>query len=514
MDEQTPLTDYEYSVFQKVCNKYSIVIVGYNKGTGQVVTTEGKKSLDRIFKKIKDGLVELYSDPEYSEHIAELTKMAKDSAYRVRLVLSLIEKFKVREVKASGGNVQEVAESLKNFKICINISDPEDRRLVSPDFRIAEGYSADIYQLANSLTEEEVYQSSIYALFKYAPRTSERFYKQEDDVTGETSVLNTYNPPKWANIDPSSVPDELPDLFRRIVEHLVPIEEEREYLYDWMYNSMTNRSRVYLVLCGHPGIGKTTIKDVLRALHGKSNFIYGKKSTLTSNFNSQLSQGTLISFDELNYTAEEENVMKEIPNGNVSIERKGIDANRGSEMHASLLINNNKPRDNYLDFDSRKFVPLTLNTERLETSLSSEEITEFYSKIDVDKETMDLEYIAQIGYWILRHGKSDKWPNGEYKSKMFYTICHTSLAKWKKKVITLLRKRLNEECTCSELEELFNKETKRSSLIFPDYTTVQYFLQIYRDFNGNKVYEVEEMEDDSYNDFIIREYKPSPLDLL
>ena len=132
-----------------------------------------------------------------------------------------------------------------------------------------------------------------------------------------------------------------------------------------MYAALFNRAYTFLILCGAGGIGKNRLKLVNKALHGHHNAIDGKKSTFTERFNSQLYDCTEAWFDELTYTMDMENVMKEIQNDTISIERKGIDATRSTKIYASSVISNNKPRDNYIAFDARKFVPLQLTNNRL-----------------------------------------------------------------------------------------------------------------------------------------------------
>jgi hypothetical protein len=285
---------------------------------------------------------------------------------------------------------------------------------------------------------------------------------------------------------------------------------------------------VYLVLCGAPGVGKNTLKRVLKALHGDLNTVDGKKSTLTTQFNSQLSNGTLIWFDELRYNEAEENVMKEIPNDSISIESKGVDASRSTLLYGSYVISNNKPRDNYLSMDARKFAPINLTSKRLEESMDPKEIEELLNKLDPTKETYDVQFISQMANWILKNCDSDEWPNDEYRSEMFYVLTHTSMTKWQRKLMSIIsdmkvggheyvKGKVNKaevekfkiygygSISCSAMELLFesyNKAEKRN-LIFPEFSTVESFLTYYRDLSGNKVCKITKIPGNVNGDFII-----------
>lgn len=464
--------------------------------SGRIRTPIGTKTVDAVIKQTTKEVAKVYkSGKEMVMAYEYLT--ASPAEFMEVLVEGLVQ---TKEVSTDLLDLQKNTEALT---LNVNLSDAEDIFLTNNDC-IRSIVSAEVYAMVRGIPLEELCLKARFVLPKYYPRIKDKLFYEKQDDGKEHTVLNTYTEPAWSKVELNE--PKLPTLLIKILKHLVPIEEEREYLLDWIHSSLTNRARVYLLLCGVPGIGKTALKDLLRVLHGDTNFVAGKKSTLTTQFNSQLAEGTLLCFDELRYSEEEENVMKEIPNSTVSIEKKGVDATRGTEIYASLLINNNKLRDNYLGFDSRKFVPLTLNQERLETSVTPEEIQEFYTKIS--KETMDLDFVANIGQYIVKHGKSTKWPNGEYKTPMFYRITHSSMAKWQKKLLELLRK-LEEKLPmdCSDLEAEFIKSTKKTNIIFPDYSTVMYFLQIFRDLKGNKVYEVQEYLDSISGDFEIKLFK-------
>lgn len=352
---------------------------------------------------------------------------------------------------------------------------------------------------------------------QYLPR-SPRGTALKKNINGEELMMfNSYIPPKWMNYE-GDLPDRLPKLFERLVNHLFPLKVEREYFYAWLYESLFNRAFVYLVLCGAGGTGKNRLKLVMRALHGHQNTVDGKRSTLIERFNSQLADSTLAWFDELSYDIDTENVMKEIQNDSISIERKGVDATRSTSIYASLAISNNKPRDNYIAFDARKFVPLQITPHRLDTAMNEEEIDTLTRKVEKwSSPDFDIRFLAQIGRWIKKHGKaySRKWHHLEYKGPMFYKLAHTSMSRWQKKAASILldgtslnSSRIvfdeNKGYLWSTIAEQSMKKNGDRSLQFPDYTTVKHFFDIFVDGEGRKAFKTRALPKDIMGDFHVQ----------
>lgn len=377
----------------------------------------------------------------------------------------------------------------------------EDRFfLTHPDETISK-ISGDAYLLLNQMSPLEAAAEARKVIPEYHPRGPRGAYEVKSHGKVDV-VFNTYTPPLWASY-PRKTEDKLPPLFDKLVRHLFPLGLEREYFFAWLHDSLFKRAFTFLILCGAPGTGKNRLKLVLRALHGHVNTIDGKKSTLVERFNSQLSEATLAWFDELYYDAEMENTMKELQNDSISIERKGVDATKATPIHASIVISNNKPRDNYIAFDARKFVPLVVTPRRLEMSMTASEIDDITKKVEnPTSPDFDVALIAQIARWVKRHGASRKWPHLEYKGPMFWTLAHTSMTRWQKKAVTLL---LGEDIKnekhgwnpdkkaflWSSVQARCQKKNGDRSLQFPDYTSTRAFFEVFRDASGKKAFHTE-----------------------
>lgn len=388
----------------------------------------------------------------------------------------------------------EIPEELKGLVLNVDISHP-GRELKY--FLTKEDYihptSGWAYIRSLGAKEEEIFSTARQVHPVYLPRSLKGTSVQR--IQGhEVNCLNTYVPPKWMSYK-GDLPDKLPNTFVKLINHLFPIKLEREYFFDWLYKSLFKRSFVYLVLCGAPGIGKNRLKIVMRALHGHTNTVDGKKSTITERFNSQLAESTLAWFDELHYNQDMENFMKEVQNDTMSIERKGVDATRATRLYASSVVSNNRPRDNYISFESRKFVPLSLGSKRLEQTMSPEEIDSLTNKVENESSpSFDIKYIAQIGRWVQKNGHSGKWPNSEYRGPMFYKLAHTSMSRWQKKAAMILfeptqsleNKIEGDKYSWSAVEDVSRKKNGDRSLDFPDYSTVKSFFDSFLNGDGEK----------------------------
>lgn len=429
----------------------------------------------------------------------------------------LVEHSKTKQVFSAPVEIEipaELADLTLNCDMTAKGRDNDRFFCTHPDETLSN-IAGDFYLICNQMNIAQAVASARKVVPEYLPRDAPGVVTKKSGDGKKYPAYNKYVPPNWWNYEfDDDLPDKLPESFRKLVHHLFPLEIEREYFYSWLYYSLFERAFVYLVLCGAPGTGKNRLKLVMRALHGHINTIDGKKSTLVERFNSQLSDATLAWFDELQYDMDMENNMKELQNDSISIERKGVDATRATRIYASLVVSNNKPRDNYLPFDARKFAPLVVADTRLETSMTPKEINVLTRKVeDQTAETFDVEFIAQIAKWIKNHGKSKKWPNLEYRGPMFWTLAHTSMSRWQKKsVMMLLEAKPSGRIVYddkrgflwSSVQESGQRKHGDKSLQFPDFTTIKYFFDVFKDGEGRTAFETKNVAKNIMGDFYVK----------
>lgn len=431
----------------------------------------------------------------------------------------LLEEF----TKSEGLEVTEdkailVPEELQKYTLNIDKSSKEENSkrffLTTDEELVSEGVSGRYYLDRCRIQTHDAVELARDVVPRYMPRRPRGITVEENKVTLEKiNYYNTYIPPDWLQWkirNPKAwakLPAKPPVLVMKLLKHLIPLEEERKYLYAWLYTSLKSRSYVYLVLCGTPGAGKNRLKLLISALHGMSNSADGKKETFGANdnkFNGQMEENTLIWYDELKISPDMEPRLKEYQNDRISIERKGIDATKSTEIYPSMVISNNYPRDNYLPFDARKFAPLVLADRDLRFSMSTDEISELSDKIDAGKPDYDVAYVAQIAKWIETIGSKNlgKWPHLEYRGPKFWEITHASMPRWQK-IAVLAASSQNSRGPMpgwnqdkggflwSKMEEALRRKKEYESKDYRDATTVRAFFDAFRDEKGNKVFETE-----------------------
>lgn len=400
------------------------------------------------------------------------------------------------------------------------------------------GYSGDSYMLYMGLTPTEAMRVARFVVPRFMPRHPRGVHHLPSPYTREPlPYFNTHIPALWREYQEKNkaawdaLPTELPPEIRTLIQHVVPQKLEQEYLIAWLYESLVRRSYVYLVLCGFPGIGKNRLKLLFRALHGQYNTADGKKETFGENnsrFNSQLVESTLIWFDELTYGPKMEPRMKEYQNDFVSIERKGIDATKSTEIFSSMVISNNYPRDNYILFNSRKFAPLQLGKEPLTKAMTPGEIQSLTERLETGHSSFDITLTAQTAKYILSVGAhlSKKFPNLEYRGPAFWELAHTSMSRWKKEYIQALLGHTSGSALSSvrvgtsgasqgkkvsweDLEKAVKRAMKDRSLEYRDPSTAREFLESYRDMSGRKVFQTSPDPDSLVGNFFISAYDGS-----
>ena len=498
--------------FDNILKSINMEIRRYDPSKVRSITLSsgGTLSLEKFIKKFYElnGMAKLSSTMD----LELIEAVAKDP---IKLIETLAKEKSIDVQENKKNSQPAIPDRYKDLTMNIDETHPgKEIKILMTDSRdIVRDVSGHLYIKLMGMKEEEAIHHARKVVPDYRPRDPNGLFEEDND--GMTiHVLNTYRPPAWMEYD-GPLPDKLPEEFEKVVKHVFPSKIEREFQFNWLYASLFSRSFTYLILCGAPGIGKNRIKLVWRALHGIHNSIDGKKSTITERFNSQLAGCTMAWFDELHYNQEMENVMKEVQNDSISIERKGIDATRSTKIYASSVISNNKPRDNYIAFDARKFVPLQLTNKRLDVSMTSKEIDRLTKYVeDPQKEEYNIKFIAQIGRWIKKHGWTGKWPTLEYKGPMFYKLAHTSMSRWQKRAATVIiesepragsrvKHEKNKGFLWSTIEEAnFKKGDKVSN--FPDYTSIKYFFDIFVDGTGTKSFETTPVQGSLMGDFWVK----------
>lgn len=511
------------NALKKALEAANIEILKYSPEKQRPITTDsGNFSIEKFTKSLTTAL---------GDNLGEHPEIVK-AINNPKIMPKLLESYAEESLEVVGGEAITIPENLKQYTLNIDTSSKEENSkrffITTDEDLVSKSLTGRYFIDRCKISPPQAIAMARPVVPKYMPRSRRGITVVESQTTlEEISYYNTYVPPEWEqwrsrNPDQwKKIPAKPPALVMKLLKHLIPLKEEREYLYAWMFTSMTARSYVYLVLCGAPGAGKNRFKLLLRALHGMGNAADGKKETFGANenkFNGQMEDNTLIWFDELKYNQEMEPRLKEYQNDYISIERKGVDATKSTEIYPSMVISNNYPRENYLPFDARKFAPLVLAKRDLKFSMTSDEIGELSDRIDSSRPDFDVKYVAQVAKWILSVGAKhvDKWPYMEYKGPKFWEIAHASMSRWQKIAMmaattTTMRGPMpgwdekRKAFLWSKLEEGLRRKKEYESKDYRDATTVKAFFDTFRDGQGNLVFETEEVRGSkSFHDFWVK----------
>ena len=448
-------------------------------------------------------------------------------------MIKLLEEYMTAEgisLDEEGGHIT-IPEEISHLRLNIDKSsrEPGAKRFfcTTPDEIIDPNTSGAYFLEACGASFAEANRMARAVVPKYMPRSDRGVHEKYDRVTNMTvPMFNTYIPAEWEvwkNKNPKAwdkLPAKPPEEIIRMLKHIIPLKEEREYFYAWTYTSITSRAYVYLVLQGAPGVGKNRIKVLLSALHGHHNSVSGKKETFgaaDSKFNSQMLDNTMLWLDEIKYGPDMEPRLKEYQNKTIAIERKGVDATSSTEIYSSMVISNNYPRDNYILFNSRKFAPLVLGEGPLTKVMGPEEIELMSERLDPQSPQFDVRYVAQIAKWVIAVGQKhvSRWPNLEYQGPKFWELAHSSMSRWQKIAVMALttETRLGkfagwdpdkEAFLWSKVEEALRKKKEYESKDYRDASTVSAFFQTYCNSKGEKVFEVEGVKGNVMTDFWVK----------
>lgn len=497
-----------------------ISIKGYDPNKANPIRTHtGSLTISKFSEQLRKGLkLDLKNHPEVLDGIQEPAEMER-----------LIEEYALEELDATTGKAIPPEVSHLTLNVDTSSTDPGLKRFfcTTPEEFRDISISGQYYTEMCALSVKEATPSARPVVPRYLPRRAQGIHPETNKITQQKiNYFNNYvpagwelfrrrNPSEWAKI-----PSKPPEVIIRMIKHVIPNKEERNYFYAWLYTSITKRAYVYLVLCGNPGVGKNRLKLLMRALHGEQNASDGKKETFGANeskFNSQMEENTFLWFDELSYGPEMEPRMKEYQNDYISIEKKGIDSTRSTEIYCSMVISNNYARNNYLLFNSRKFAPLVLGSKPLTAAMTPKEINDISERLDDTHPRFDVKFVSQIAKWITSIGPKyvKDWPNLEYRGPMFWKLAGSSMSRWQKIAVLALTTENKRGAFAgwdeskkgflwSKVEEDLRRKKEYESKDYRDPTTVKAFFENYCDIHGTKVFEVESEVDSIVQDFWIK----------
>ena len=273
----------------------------------------------------------------------------------------------------------------------------------------------------------------------------------------KVTVYNTWLPPRWRfnKIKEQVKPPKWIGMFFDYFYQKYP--DCKMYMFEKMYQMVTDRSQVFLVLNGSTGIGKGLITDyIMRYGVGNTNHMVAPATWDKGTFNAYLKDKQIIVFDEARiagkHRVEAMNTLKRISNDFMAIEQKGKDAEM-MRLFTSFFITSNHGTTNFtLDLDNRRMSVLDITNIKMKREFMESDFNEIIKTIT------DFEYgeqeLNQFWSYIMNtfEGKkpaysvSDLWLGPTY-----WEFAFNSLHNWQQYLVEAILNCPDKEVTMEDL---------------------------------------------------------------
>lgn len=306
------------------------------------------------------------------------------------------------------------------------------------------------------------------------------------EVGSEIRAVNTYAPPQWRFV--RSQP-KYHGIIKKLIDNVIPLPEEREYVLDWLRQSIVGRNETVLVLVGDRGVGKTLLSKLFFSLVGEEYSAIAKRETLTEKFNNVLYMARAVAFEETGMEGDEESIerMKAFCNTKLSIEFKGENAFTANNYASMIMSLNGNSRLGVKPQERRFSIPRigNLNFNKV---VEEEEIIEFSKELDAEiKSETFLKYLSEFGEYLLARTPTTS-VSKPLRGSAYYEITSQSLTEWESTIINYIIE--NGEYDTP----IFLKDVKRSMggkerrSMFPTRDAkISTFLQDYRHLDEFKI---------------------------
>jgi hypothetical protein len=372
----------------------------------------------------------------------------------------------------------EVTEESKNhlisLKPIINLSSKNRQKvfLYDPEKRkIDINADPDMYfLLMNTDLKKLVAIDGIKAVYvKFDPYNIKTFYNKDG-----LSYLNLYSAPKWRFVD---CEPKYGGTIKKLIDHLFPVEEEREYVLDWFYHSITSRCETVLCLIGARGTGKgILLSSIAEALHSTEYFQIAKQEVLTDKFNGEFKNKRNIFFDEVDISGDREVAkFKAMANAKIAMEKKGEDSETIENFVSMSLASNY--RDKFrVEPQDRRFSTPRITDVPLHKVMKEKEISDFLENIQKE----DSLEIAQFGKFLLQ--RVPNYSRHEpLKNSYFFELCRLSMPSWKLFIIEYFIDNCKDDSPIltKDLKKKFVGEHNEEAMFPTKKTSFETFFQDY-----------------------------------
>lgn len=314
--------------------------------------------------------------------------------------------------------------------------------------------TAYFHGLPNKQIAEEMKYNMPKCRFLYDPYNPK--VKYYEDIGGRSLLhINTYRKPAWMLVDP--IEDEKPwELFQKLMTHLIPNQEHRDFTYVWIHRAIFQRNLTFLMLRGIRANGKTTLLQLIAALAGTAT--KAQEDFFTTTFNSQLKDARFVYKDEGDLDKHANTRLKSYLNQKVAIQAKHVDVAADTEVFASFAMAQNLEDRNYHLQDERKKSQPDLTEVKLDKILKKN--TLHYLNEVLPKEP---SHLAVIGNHIREdyHPDNFSWSNTDpLKGEQYWRDVITSQPPFYKVLIEKLLSREADKYSTHDIQKVADSTEK------------------------------------------------------
>lgn len=339
----------------------------------------------------------MISDLEIQKEVHKLIKFGLNIDQIIRVMSKEVPESNVEKHRLIQESVEHVCEEYPDYdsiqffmrsKVIVD-KDGEDNRLYLYNPRCRELRTIDKSRLQSMISPKLEWGGRRHTCeFTYNPFG---LYKVKK-VDGQWKY-NLYEPPFWledhfhsGGSSLVSKIDNLPEIYNKFFSHLVDGDENSfNYILDWLANSLRARNYCILATIGNQGIGKGVLGEIMKGLHGKSNYVLTGKRAISKEFNGQIAYKRLVYLDEVKVTTiDQENTLKGWVNDFLEVEFKGVDP-KTIANYASVYYSSNNLDSIRLTDDDRRFSIVELTDKKLLTAMKAKEISALLSDVNISK---------------------------------------------------------------------------------------------------------------------------------
>lgn len=236
-----------------------------------------------------DGTPSVLETANFTRHLPVTAKAGRRSLHE--RVSDLGEKMRALEFDLSETDGapatfrEEVENLLKNWawcpsrssRPCVPIYAPEERSMSVSNFRTTQLPNKETYEDRHGKEREGTpagiwfshRQRQTVEGYRYLPGMAPGIY----EVNGE-SFINSYRAPNLPDLPSDEASARYEVVWREFMQHLLPIEEEREWFLDWLAHKLQNLripGVAVLMVTTSFGVGRGTLNDLLVPVFGRSN---------------------------------------------------------------------------------------------------------------------------------------------------------------------------------------------------------------------------------------------------